>query len=86
MVAVASDLERVQNRIVEVVRSSAAPYSPIRLIAELRGNGFQEDLIRAAVWFLIDAQRIDFTEDRRLRLPDQPEVEPAIDDVAVGDG
>jgi hypothetical protein len=62
------ELEQVQQSIEETVRSANEPYRPSELIAAVRGRGFPEELVRAALWFLIDAQRIQLTSERRLQI------------------
>lgn len=60
-----AELLRIEERIL-VVLSHVSPCQPRALIAELRGEGFSEDLIRAAIWFLVDARKIDFGPHREL--------------------
>ena len=66
MVVANEELKHVEESIVELVQASDRPYRPVDVVRELRQRGFREDLIRAAVWFLVDARRITFTRDRTL--------------------
>lgn len=43
-------------------------HEPFRLIDGLRGTGYRDQRIRAAIWRLIDRGEVAITPDRRLRL------------------
>ena len=59
------ELDRIERRILAAVEKSS-PYPPRVLLDELRGEGFDENLTRAAIWFLVDARRLDFSPHREL--------------------
>jgi hypothetical protein len=63
----ADELNRVEQAILEELQASSAPMSPYDLVAALKKHNLKEDIIRAAMWYLIDRREIDLTTDRQLR-------------------
>jgi hypothetical protein len=63
----AEELNRVEQAILEVLRETASPMSPYALVDALKKLGWEEGIIRAAMWYLIDREEIDLTIDRQLR-------------------
>ena len=59
------ELDRIKRGILAAVET-CSPYPPKDLISEMRGKGFDENSIRAAIWFLVDAGRLDFGPHREL--------------------
>ena len=57
---------QIENNILMTVESSSDPYPPKQLLRALREDGFSDDLIRAAIWFLVDANRLGFDRHRQL--------------------
>jgi hypothetical protein len=66
VVAVDRELHEVEQELLATLQASGMPYPPAKLIAELKRSGRREDLIRAAMWFLIDRGLIQLTPDRKL--------------------
>lgn len=65
-----AEIKRIQNEIVAVVAAeSPKPLSPTKLYEHFRRKNDSEDLVRAAMWFLLDGNRLDFTINRSLILP-----------------
>jgi len=62
----AQQLQEIEEGILERVQASDGPYAPKLLLQALRTQGFPDDLIRAAIWFLIDDRRLTFNEERQL--------------------
>jgi hypothetical protein len=60
------ELEQIEQAILEAVGESNGPYPPQELFDILRQRGFNEDLSRAAVWFLVDANMLAFDRYRQL--------------------
>jgi hypothetical protein len=61
------DFDEIERGIIEALEASS-PYPPRALLDELREQGFDENSIRAAIWFLVDRRRLDFTPQRELVL------------------
>lgn len=65
-----AEIKRIQDEIVAVVAAQAPkPLRPEKLFKHFRRKKDSEDLVRAAMWFLLDGNRLDFTIDRSLILP-----------------
>lgn len=62
----AQQLHEIEEGILERVQAADGPYAPKLLRQALRNQGFPDDLIRAAIWFLIDDRRLRFNADRQL--------------------
>ncbi len=60
------ELGQIEQSILAVVGESVEPYPPKELLVTLRQQGFNEDLIRAAIWFLVDANKLAFDRYRQL--------------------
>jgi hypothetical protein len=58
-------LDKIQQRILAIV-TETSPYPPRALFANLRREGFDENTSRAAMWFLVDAGKLDFSQNREL--------------------
>ncbi len=63
----AEELNQVEQAILGVLRESPAPMSPYELVDALKRLGWEEGIVRAAMWYLIDREEIDLTVDRQLR-------------------
>lgn len=59
------ELDRIEQGIIETVEQ-APPRAPRAVLDELRAQGFDENLIRAAIWFLVDRRKLDFSPQREL--------------------
>jgi hypothetical protein len=59
-------LGQIESTILATVAASDGPYPPKQLLSTLLAKGFSEDLVRAAIWFLVDANKLDFDRQRRL--------------------
>jgi hypothetical protein len=59
------ELDQIERSILAAVEDRA-PYPPHDLFATLRERGFSENLVRAAIWFLVDANKLGFDHDRQL--------------------
>lgn len=62
------NLRRVEDAILVAVAAAGQPYPPRELYQKLEDQGHSEDLARAAIWFLVDAGRLSFTQNWRLSL------------------
>jgi len=62
------DRASVEQVIVETLRGHERIMSPVTLIDQLVERGLAEDIVRAAMWSLIDQRRIDLMRDRKLVL------------------
>lgn len=60
------ELGKIESNILMTVEASTDPYPPKQLLRALRKDGFSDDLIRAAIWFLVDANRLGFDRHRQL--------------------
>lgn len=60
------ELGQIEQSILTAVEGSTEPYPPKELFVALRKEGFSEDLARAAIWFLVDANRLGFDRYRQL--------------------
>jgi hypothetical protein len=60
------ELIHAENQIEALIRRSASPRTAESVIKDLVGKGLHEETLRAAVWFLIDGERIRLTENLRL--------------------
>ena len=63
------EIERAELQLERFVGASAQPASPVSAIVALKSNGISEEVARAAIWFLIDRDRLRLTDDRKLVLP-----------------
>jgi hypothetical protein len=70
MVLTEQDLDRAETSILSLLQNADAPVPPEEVIKTLRSQNYSEFLLRAAIWILIDHQRIEFTKFRLLRIPD----------------
>lgn len=61
------DLESAEGEILSAVAAGSS--SPTDLIRLLKSRQFDEDLIRGAIWLLIDQGRLDLTWDLQLQMP-----------------
>ena len=66
MVAVDRELREVEQELLATLQEAGGPYAPAKLIDDLKRSGRREDVIRAAMWFLIDRGLIWLTPDRKL--------------------
>jgi DNA-binding transcriptional regulator PaaX len=64
MVVQAPEIERAEQEVLKAVGSGLS--NPAVLIEKLATRGFDEELIRAAIWFLIDRGWLDLTRDWQL--------------------
>lgn len=62
----AEELKLVESAIIEVLESYGEPMSPLVLVDALKKRNLKEDVVRAAMWYLIDRDEIDLTIDRQL--------------------
>jgi hypothetical protein len=60
------ELDQIEQSILLAVEGSTEPYPPKKLLVALREQGFSDDLVRAAIWFLVDANRLGFDQYRHL--------------------
>jgi hypothetical protein len=66
MVVEAGEVERTEQAILEIVGQGTT--SPKELIEQVVAKGMNEDVIRAAIWFLIDQGRLNLTMSRKLEI------------------
>lgn len=64
-----ADLRKLLDDIVAVVGESTVPLPPRRLYEHFRKEKVSEGRVRAAMWYLVDGNRLKFTTNRSLILP-----------------
>ncbi len=57
------DLGSVEQEVLRTLRESETGYSPANLIYSLKQSGLSEDLVRVAVWYLIDRAEVELTDN-----------------------
>lgn len=62
----AEELKVVENAIIDVLESYGEPMSPRALVDVLKERNLKEDIVRAAMWYLIDREEIDLTIERQI--------------------
>jgi hypothetical protein len=67
------DLDQAEAAILSILSDETEPMPPERLFERLEERGIPNFPSRAAMWSLIDRQKIDFTSKRLLKLPDVSE-------------
>jgi hypothetical protein len=72
-----------REAIMDKISRADAPYRPARLISELKGAGLNEQVIRSAMWQLIDRRQLSISPDRKL-VRDEPASETGGDIVVSG--
>lgn len=65
------DIERAELQLEQFVGDSLEPASPVSAIKRLRSLGISEEVARAAIWFLLDRDRLSLTDDRKLVISDR---------------
>jgi hypothetical protein len=60
------DLDRTEDAVMLAVQRHASNISPATLIDLLKAQGFREDVIRVAMWELLDRERLRLTANSRL--------------------
>lgn len=68
MIAGGDEVKRVEQAVLEALKSSRQPESPREVITNLVKEGLQDSAIREAIWRLIDRKQIQLTLDRKLEL------------------
>ena len=53
--------------ILELLESAGPQRSARRIVAGLGDAGYSEEMVRAAIWRLIDQNRVELTQERELR-------------------
>ncbi len=66
MVTLDVTLEQAETKIRQTVQGSNEAYSPIELIRHLTREGMGEDIVRVAIWYLLDRHEIELTPDWKL--------------------
>lgn len=66
LVAGDRSLDRVESKVRQAVQASDRAYTPAQLIQHLSTQGEGEDLVRVAVWYLLDEHEIALTPDWKL--------------------
>lgn len=59
-------LQQAEQMIRDTVTASEREYSPRSLIRSLTEQGLSEDVVRVAVWYLLDRNEISLTIDWKL--------------------
>lgn len=59
-------LAEAEQAVLGTLRGSQDPYTSKDLIERLKARGYHDDVIRAAIWYLIDRMQIHLTADLRL--------------------
>jgi hypothetical protein len=69
MVVQALEIERAEQEVLKAVSSGLS--NPAMLIEKLATRGIDEELVRSAVWSLVDQGWLDLTRDWQLAIADQ---------------
>lgn len=67
MVITEAELVQTEEQVLSFLERTNVPSSPVELIDQLKHQQVAEHLIRAAIWYLIDRNEIEFTRDRLLK-------------------
>jgi hypothetical protein len=65
------ELDRAESAIVQVLRQNGRMWAPVEVIEQLKSEGWSEDLVRVAIWYLIDRTDVVLTLDWKLALPER---------------
>jgi hypothetical protein len=68
MVLANDELQRAEESILLIIESASEPFTASALFARLAKDDISELLARAAIWYLIDKDKIELTPDRRLSM------------------
>ena len=60
------EVERAEREVARLVRDATTPYRAQDLIEQVTSQGIAEDLVRYAIWALIDKNHIRLTTERLL--------------------
>jgi hypothetical protein len=64
-----ADGDMIEANIIDALERQTEPFHPYELIVQLEAAGFRNADVRAAIWFLLDRQRVRLTTDLRLVMP-----------------
>jgi len=67
MVVNQRDVEQAEHSILRILRESGPQSSASQLKSRLHVEGIRDVAIQAAIWDLMDKNRIELTSDRKLR-------------------
>jgi hypothetical protein len=56
-------LLEVENAVLETLREARYPYAPKDLIERLKDRGYPDDIIRTAIWYLVDRMQVSLTPE-----------------------